>query len=91
VQKLFKSFALFTKRLQGRSNKRAMLLDENLNFDRVCLDFQLVVSALLRLKMIGAVYAMMLKKHTPFSHAVTNVCVQLVRLSFNPVQFAGNL
>ena len=41
--------------------------------------------------MIAAVYAWMLKKHTLFSHAVTNACVQLVRLSVKPVQFAGHL
>ena len=92
VQKPFKSFALFTKRLQGRRKKRAMVLKKKLNFDRVCLDLQLVVGVLLRLnQMIAAVYAWMLKKHTLFSHAVTNACVQLVRLSVKPVQFAGHL
>ena len=68
-----------------------MVFKKKLVLDQACQDLQLVVSALLRLKMIGAVYAMVLKKHTPFSHAVTNVCVQLVRLSVIPVQFAGHL
>ena len=91
VQKLFKSFALFTKILQRRSKKGGKVLKKKLNFDRVCLDLQLVVGALLKLNQMIALYAWIVKKHTPFSHAVTNVFVQLVRLGVKPVQCAGHL